>query len=57
MLSGDALIYYSSHVKRRKTVEKATNLPRQWYNSADKRIKIISKCRSACFSEELSGSS
>lgn len=43
MLSGDPLLYHTSHAKQLKLYEEATNLLWQFHISADKRLRILTK--------------
>lgn len=54
MLSEDALLYYLPFVKQSNTYEEASNPPLQWYNSAYKQSRILTKRQSMSFPEELS---
>lgn len=43
MLRGDALSFYATNVKKSKSYDEAMNLLRKWYNSEDKKARILSK--------------
>lgn len=43
MLSGDALIYYSSNIQVCSSYDEAVNVLLTWYNSSDNRARILTK--------------
>lgn len=53
LLSGDTLIYYTSHVTQCKTYEDAIATLLKWYKNADKRSRIIIRRESMLFTEKL----
>lgn len=53
MLSGDGLIYNSSHGQQCNTYEDAKGAIKEWYDTADKRSRILIKCQSLHFTKEL----
>lgn len=55
ILSGDALIYYSTHIKQCKTYNGTIDALWVWYSKSDKRQRILIKWQSMRFIEELGG--
>lgn len=53
MLSGDALNYYASNSKNCKTYEEATQTLRSWYNSDDRKARILTKWQSMLLTEAM----
>lgn len=53
VLSGEALIYYSTHVKQCKTYEDAISAFWDWYNNSVKCSRILIEWKSMQFTEEL----
>lgn len=43
MVRGDALRFYETHMKRSSSYDEAMDLLRKWYNSVDKKARILSK--------------
>lgn len=46
MLTGDALSYFSTHAQSRDKFDEVMNFLRSWYNSDDKKARILSKWKS-----------
>lgn len=54
ILSGDAFIYYSSHVQGCLIYDEAVRAFYNLYNNSDKLARIFTKWQSLCFTEEVS---
>lgn len=54
MLSGDALSYFSSKIEGCSSYQEATMLLRRWYNSDEKRARILKAWQSMQLSDKMS---
>ena len=53
MLSGDALSYFASNINENDEFTRATKLLREWYNSDDKKARILTKWQTMTLSEAM----
>lgn len=56
MLSGDALTYFSNHASKCTTFDSATSLLRKWYNSDEKKARILTEWQSMTLSNYMAKS-